>query len=82
MFRSLPYEGNIAFAEDFLVDLELSDQIGMSDLHSIFNQLHKRLKSLKISKEEFVLMKSIVLVNAGLTFQISKFIVICRFNKR
>ena len=65
MFRSLPYDGDLVFAEDFVVDGELSNEIGMRDLYSLFHQLHRRLKALRISKEEFVMMKSIALVNAG-----------------
>ena len=64
-FRSLPYDGDLVFAEDFVVDSDLSGEVGMGELYCIFNQLHRRLKSLQITKEEFVLMKSMALVNAG-----------------
>ena len=53
------------FAEDFVVDCDLSCEVGMNDLYCVFNQLHRRLKSLQITKQEFVLMKSIALVNSG-----------------
>lgn len=65
LFRSLPYDGDLVFAENFVVDSELSAEVGMTELYSVFNQLHRRLKALQITKEEFVLMKSIALVNAG-----------------
>lgn len=63
--RSLPYDGDIVFAEDFVVDAELSTEIEMTELYHLLGQLQRRLKSLCLTKEEFVLMKSIALVNSG-----------------
>jgi len=77
MFRSLPYDGDLVFAEDFVVDNDLSSEVGMGDLYCVFNQLHRRLKSLRISKEEYVLMKSIALLNAGNLTKLCQTVAFC-----
>nr|CAB3243764.1 ERR estrogen-related receptor [Phallusia mammillata] len=62
--RSLPYDGDIVFAEDFVVDAELSAEIEMTELYHLIGQLQRRLRGVRLTKEEFVLLKAIALVNS------------------
>ncbi|XP_076816263.1 estrogen-related receptor gamma-like [Clavelina lepadiformis] len=64
VYRSLHYENELVFAEDFVVDNDLSSEMGMTELFVVINQLQKRLKVIHLTKDEFVLMKAIALVNA------------------
>jgi len=65
VFRSLPYEDELVFAEDFVMDEELSRLAGLLDLNSAILQLVRKYKSLKLDKEEFVTLKAIALANSG-----------------
>ncbi|XP_039262946.2 estrogen-related receptor gamma-like isoform X1 [Styela clava] len=64
VFRSLSHNEKIVFAEDFILDSEMCQASGMTEFaHSIL-QLQRRLKSVGVSKAEFVIMKAIALVNS------------------
>lgn len=63
-FRSVSHNEEIVFAEDFILDAEMCQASGMTDFaHSIL-QLQRKLKSMVVSKAEFVIMKAIALVNS------------------
>ncbi|XP_075926670.1 estrogen-related receptor gamma-like isoform X2 [Petromyzon marinus] len=63
-FRSLPYEDELVYAEDFVMDEELSRLAGLLDLNSAVLQLVRKYKALKLEREEFVALKAIALVNS------------------
>ncbi|XP_067831760.1 steroid hormone receptor ERR1 [Heptranchias perlo] len=62
--RSLPYEDEIMYAEDYVMDEGFSKLAGLLDLNSCILQLVKRYKGMKLEKEEFVTLKAIALANS------------------
>lgn len=65
VFRSLPCEDEIVYAEDYVVDEEQARISGLLDLHVAILPLVRRYKKLRIEKEEFVTLKAIALANSG-----------------
>uniref|UniRef100_UPI00358FFC97 estrogen-related receptor gamma isoform X1 n=1 Tax=Myxine glutinosa TaxID=7769 RepID=UPI00358FFC97 len=64
VFRSLHFDDELVFAEDYVMDEELSRLAGLLDLNSAILQLVRKYKSLKLDKEEFVTLKAIALANS------------------
>ncbi|KPP65276.1 steroid hormone receptor ERR2-like [Scleropages formosus] len=64
VFRSLPYEDELVYAEDYVMDEEHSRLTGLLDLYVSILQLVRRYKKLKVEKEEFVTLKAIALANS------------------
>ncbi|MGH0185294.1 UNVERIFIED_CONTAM: hypothetical protein FKN15_017479 [Acipenser sinensis] len=64
-FRSLPCDDEIVFAEDYVMDEELSKRAGLTDLNGAINQLARKYRALQLDREEFVLLKAIALTNSG-----------------
>lgn len=67
VFRSLPYEDELVYAEDYIMDEEHSRLTGLLDLYVSILQLVRKYKKLKVEKEEFVTLKAIALANSGRT---------------
>lgn len=65
VFRSLPCEDEIVYAEDYVVDEEQARISGLLDLHVAILPLVRRYKKLRMEKEEFVSLKAIALANSG-----------------
>ena len=65
VFRSLPYEDELVYAEDYIMDEEHSRLTGLLDLYGSILQLVRKYKKLKVEKEEFVTLKAIALANSG-----------------
>lgn len=65
VFRSLPCEDEIVYAEDYVVDEEQARISGLLDLHVAILPLARRYKKLRMEKEEFVSLKAIALANSG-----------------
>lgn len=65
VFRSLPCEDEIVYAEDYVVDEEQARLSGLLDLHVAILPLVRRYKKLRMEKEEFVTLKAIALANSG-----------------
>lgn len=65
VFRSLPCEDEIVYAEDYVVDEDQARVSGLLDLHVAILPLVRRYKKLRIEKEEFVTLKAIALANSG-----------------
>ncbi|MGH0187611.1 UNVERIFIED_CONTAM: hypothetical protein FKN15_025722 [Acipenser sinensis] len=63
-FRSLPCDDEIVFAEDYVMDEELSKRAGLTDLNGAINQLARKYRALQLDREEFVLLKAIALTNS------------------
>ncbi|XP_073349041.1 steroid hormone receptor ERR2-like isoform X2 [Pagrus major] len=64
VFRSLPCEDEIVYAEDYVVDEEQARISGLLDLHVAILPLVRRFKKLRMEKEEFVSLKAIALANS------------------
>ncbi|MGH0158170.1 UNVERIFIED_CONTAM: hypothetical protein FKN15_055681 [Acipenser sinensis] len=64
VFRSLPYEDELVYAEDYIMDEEHSRLTGLLDLYVSILQLVRKFKKLKMEKEEFVTLKAIALANS------------------
>lgn len=65
VYRSLPCEDEIVYAEDYVVDEEQARISGLLDLHVAILPLARRYKKLRMEKEEFVSLKAIALANSG-----------------
>nr|XP_014339404.1 PREDICTED: steroid hormone receptor ERR1 isoform X2 [Latimeria chalumnae] len=85
-FRSLSYEDEIVYAEDYIMDEDFSKMAGLLDLNGSVLQLVRKYKSFKLEKEEYVLLKALVLTNSGNLVSFSCFVlhppgsgVPCRF---
>uniref|UniRef100_A0AAQ4NV91 Estrogen-related receptor gamma b n=1 Tax=Gasterosteus aculeatus aculeatus TaxID=481459 RepID=A0AAQ4NV91_GASAC len=64
VFRSLPLEDKLVYAEDYVMDEEQSKLAGLLDLNNAILQLVKKYKSMGLEKEEFVVLKAIALANS------------------
>lgn len=71
VFRSLPCEDEIVYAEDYVVDEEQARISGLLDLHVAILPLVRRYKKLRMEKEEFVSLKAIALANSGKLFRVT-----------
>ncbi|XP_029113061.1 steroid hormone receptor ERR1-like isoform X2 [Scleropages formosus] len=63
-FRSLGCEDEVVFAEDFVLDEELSRVAGLGELSAAVGQLARRYRALQLDREEFVMLKAIALTNS------------------
>ncbi|EPQ03926.1 Steroid hormone receptor ERR2 [Myotis brandtii] len=64
VYRSLPYDDKLAYAEDYIMDEEHSRLAGLLELYRAILQLVRRYKKLKVEKEEFVTLKALALANS------------------
>uniref|UniRef100_A0A8C4ZD23 Steroid hormone receptor ERR2-like n=1 Tax=Gadus morhua TaxID=8049 RepID=A0A8C4ZD23_GADMO len=64
VFRSLPCEEEMVYAEDYTVDEDQARVSGLLDLHVAILPLVRRFKKLRMEKEEFVTLKAIALANS------------------
>lgn len=65
-YRSVPYKGLLVFADDFQCTEEDSAKFGSPpDLDNLTRKLARKLSTLGITKEEYVLMKAMLLLNPG-----------------
>lgn len=60
-----PIFNKLVFASDFIIDDQQAAQCNADDLFAHLIHLIKRLHQMKIAKEEYLLMKAIILTNAG-----------------
>lgn len=65
VYRSLPYDDKLVYAEDYIMDEEQSRLAGLLELYRAILQLVRRYKKLKVEKEEFVTLKALALANSG-----------------
>ncbi|XP_075387519.1 steroid hormone receptor ERR2 isoform X1 [Tenrec ecaudatus] len=68
VYRSLPYEDKLVYAEDYIMDEEHSRLVGLLELYRAILQLVRRYKKLKVEKEEFVTLKALALANSDSTY--------------
>lgn len=64
-YRSLGCEDEVVFAEDFVLDEEMSRVAGLTELNGAISQLARRFRALNVDREEFVMLKAIALTNSG-----------------
>ncbi|XP_028627746.1 steroid hormone receptor ERR2 isoform X2 [Grammomys surdaster] len=64
VYRSLPYDDKLAYAEDYIMDEEHSRLVGLLELYKAILQLVHRYKKLKVEKEEFMILKALALANS------------------
>ncbi|OQV20521.1 Estrogen-related receptor gamma [Hypsibius exemplaris] len=60
-----PQRGQLLFAEDFPVDEAMAQEAGFEPVHGKACRLVDALKSYRIAREEYVLIKCIILLNGG-----------------
>ena len=66
VYRSSPYQGILVFADDFKCSEDDAIKMGSPlEYDSVSRRLAKKLSRLMITKEEYVLMKAILLLNPG-----------------
>lgn len=65
VYRSLPFEDKLVYAEDYIMDEDQSKLAGLLDLNNTILQLVKKYRTMKLEKEEFVTLKAIALANSG-----------------
>uniref|UniRef100_UPI003AB0E0CC steroid hormone receptor ERR1 isoform X6 n=1 Tax=Centroberyx gerrardi TaxID=166262 RepID=UPI003AB0E0CC len=63
-YRSLGCEDEVVFAEDFVLDEEMSRVAGLTELNAAISQLARRFRALNVDREEFVMLKAIALTNS------------------
>lgn len=64
-YRSIGCEDEVVFAEDFVLDEEMSRGAGLTELNAAISQLARRFRALNVDREEFVMLKAIALTNSG-----------------
>lgn len=64
-YRSIGCEDEVVFAEDFVLDEEMSRIAGLTELNAAISQLARRFRALNVDREEFVMLKAIALTNSG-----------------
>lgn len=66
-YRSTPYKGVLVFADDFKCTESESKKFGSpTELDTVTRKLAKKLSDMMITKEEYVLMKAMLLLNPGM----------------
>ena len=65
-YRSLPYNGDIVYADDFKVSEEDSCLFGATlELDYVMRRLIRKLSDVKLTYEEYLLLKALLLFNPG-----------------
>ena len=66
-YRSVPYKGLLVFADDF----KCTEDDGMkftsfSEVDAVARRLAKKLTDLKVTNDEYIILKAMLLLNPGL----------------
>ncbi|KAI0207959.1 Estrogen-related receptor gamma [Lamellibrachia satsuma] len=70
VYRSSPYQGILVFADDFKCSEDDAIKMGSPlEYDSVSRRLAKKLSRLMITKEEYVLMKAILLLNPDMNVE-------------
>ncbi len=65
-YRSSPYKGLLVFADDFQCTEDDSKKFGSPpDLDALTRKLARKLTDLRVTREEYVLLKAMLLLNPG-----------------
>ncbi|XP_022197677.1 steroid hormone receptor ERR2 isoform X2 [Nilaparvata lugens] len=63
-YRSLPHTGKLRFAANFSLDERQAKDCGAYEVYQVCVQIIERLERLSIAKEEYFLLKALVLANS------------------
>ncbi|XP_034942584.1 steroid hormone receptor ERR2 isoform X3 [Chelonus insularis] len=63
-WRSMPNTGRLRFAEDFTLDERLARECHYIELYTHCIQIVERIQKLDLSREEFFIMKALILTNS------------------
>ena len=65
-YRSVPYKGLLVFADDFKrTEHEGSRFTAFAEVDTVARRLAKKMTDLKVTREEYILLKSMLLLNPG-----------------
>lgn len=65
-YRSTPYRGLLVFADDFRNSEEESARFGTpTQLNTVTRRLCKKMTDLEVTREEYILLKAMILLNPG-----------------
>jgi hypothetical protein len=65
-YRSTPYKGLLFYADDFKCSEEYARKLGSPpELDAANRKLAEKLSSLNVTREEYVLLKAMLLLNPG-----------------
>src|SRR6218665_1369923 len=65
-FRSTPYQGIMVYADDFKCSIDDSSKFGTpTELDLISRKLSRKMSDLAVTKEEYILLKTMLLLNPG-----------------
>lgn len=65
-YRSSPYSGYLRFAQDFSIsESDATIYMSNSELDSLTRKLAKKMTALDVSREEYVILKALLLCNPG-----------------
>ncbi|XP_048474278.1 estrogen-related receptor gamma-like [Rhincodon typus] len=64
VFRSLPYEEGLVYADNLVLEREQCRMVGLLDLYCTLLQLITKYRKLQLDKEEFVTLKAMALANS------------------
>ncbi|XP_044598304.1 steroid hormone receptor ERR2 isoform X6 [Cotesia glomerata] len=63
-WRSMPNTGRLRFAQDFTLDERLARESHCTDLYNHCIQVVERIQKLSLSREEFFILKALILTNS------------------
>ncbi|XP_053597273.1 steroid hormone receptor ERR2 isoform X6 [Microplitis demolitor] len=63
-WRSMPNTGRLRFAQDFILDERLARESHCTDLYNHCIQIVERIQKLSLSREEFIILKALILTNS------------------
>ncbi|XP_063705835.1 steroid hormone receptor ERR2-like [Culicoides brevitarsis] len=68
VFRSMPFapNGRLNFASDFWIDERMAEQCGAVELYNHYKLVAQRFDSINVRKEEYCLLKALVLFNCDI----------------
>ncbi|KAK2148778.1 hypothetical protein LSH36_484g04090 [Paralvinella palmiformis] len=62
-YRSSPYKGDLVYADDFRCTEDDSKKLGSPEFDTVTRRLARKLTELMITKEEYVVIKTMLLLN-------------------
>ena len=66
-YRSVPYNGVIVYADDFMCSEVESKKLCIpAELDAVSRRLARKLSDLAVTQEEYVLLKALLLLNPGI----------------
>lgn len=66
-YRSSPYNGDLVYADDFRCTEDDSKKLGSPEFDTVTRRLARKLTDLRITKEEYVVLKTMLLLNPDIS---------------